>query len=169
MPPHLLSTFANGLLMGKILAACPATIPIRIKNEDRYSEGVTEDINKAIKAADPSITKTKLSDKMCSKEVLRKANLKCLNEAVASVMAVRVWKAKQSMNPLGQCLSKEKNSMKVTRFQNSQEIQLPVPGYPNLATNLMARLWNSMPELQCASSLSAARNTSQKWAKHIPR
>ena len=59
MPPHLLSTFANGL-MGKILAACPAAIPIRIKNEDRYSVGATEDINKAIKAAARSITKTKL-------------------------------------------------------------------------------------------------------------
>ena len=31
MPPKLLATFANGLLMGKILAAAPATIPIRLE------------------------------------------------------------------------------------------------------------------------------------------
>ena len=28
MPPNLLATFANGLLMGKILSACPVTIPV---------------------------------------------------------------------------------------------------------------------------------------------
>ena len=38
------------------------------KNEDRYSAGVTEDINRAIKAAARSIMRTKLSDKICSKE-----------------------------------------------------------------------------------------------------
>ena len=64
MPPHLLSTFANGLLMGKILAACPITIPLRISDNDRYSINVTEDINRAIKSAARTITKTKLSDKV---------------------------------------------------------------------------------------------------------
>ena len=49
MPPQKLSMFANGLLMVKILTACPITIPLRIKNEDRYNIVVNEEINKAIK------------------------------------------------------------------------------------------------------------------------
>lgn len=94
MPPHLLATFANGLLMGKILSACPVTIPIRINSDDKSCVGVSEEINKAIKATACTITKTKLSDKIHSEDVLQKANLRCLNESVASIMAVSVWKAK---------------------------------------------------------------------------
>ena len=52
MPPHLLTTFANGLLMGKIMAFSPVNIPTRLNMDDHYHNytGVTEDINKAIKA-----------------------------------------------------------------------------------------------------------------------
>ena len=52
MPPHLLTTFANGLLMGKIMAFSPVNIPTRLNMDDHYQNytGVTEDINKAIKA-----------------------------------------------------------------------------------------------------------------------
>ena len=49
MPPNVLSTFANGLLMGKILASCPVTIPFRLNNDDKSNIGITEEINKAIK------------------------------------------------------------------------------------------------------------------------
>ena len=169
MPPHLLATFTNGLLMGKILAACPFTIPVRLTNEDRFFISVTEEINKAIKSAARCITKTKLSDKIRSEVVFQQAKLKCLNEAVASITALTVWKAKQSMNPLGQRLFQDKTGMVSTRFQTSNEIQLPVPGYPTLASNLMARVWNSLPELQNATTLGAARAISKKWAKGIPR
>ena len=82
MPPHVLSTFATGLLMGKVLASCSATIPLRIKNEDRLCIGVTEEINKAIKATARTITKTKLSDRIHSEDILKRANLWCLNEYV---------------------------------------------------------------------------------------
>ena len=169
MPSHLLATFANGLVMGKILAACPVTIPVRLTNDDRSFISVTEEINKAIKATAGSITKTKLSDKIRSEDVLRKANLKCLNEAVGSIMAVTVWKSKQSMDPLGQCLFQDRPSMRSKRSQYSADIRPPIPGYPTLASNLMARVWNSVPGLQNASSLGAARVISLKWANDIPR
>ena len=170
MPPHLLTSFANALLIGKILTCCPVKIPVRISEEDKtfgYT-GVLEDINKSIKSTARTITKSKLSDKIRSTEILRKANLKCLNEAVASVVAITVWKAKQSMNPLGCRLFKEKTSVKRTRFAESDKIHPPVPGYPNLATNIMARIWNSVPELRNAKTLGAARVISRKWAKTIP-
>ena len=92
LPPYLLSTFANGLLMGKILAAAPATVPIRLEWEDRGSYTITEEINKAIKATARSITRTKLSDKIKSEVTLQKARIQCLNKAAASAMAVLVWK-----------------------------------------------------------------------------
>ena len=169
MPPHLLTTFANGLLMGKILAACPVTIPIRIKNEDKSCIGVMEEINKAIKATARSITKTRLSDRIRSEDILHKANLKCLNEAVASIVAITVWKAKQSMNPLGHLLFKKQPNLRNTRSMCSNKVDIPVPGYPSLATNIMAKVWNENTELQNALTLSAAKRISLKWAKTIPR
>ena len=50
--------------MGKILAFSPVYIPIRLDMDDHYQNytGVTEDINKAIKATARTITKSKLSD-----------------------------------------------------------------------------------------------------------
>ena len=170
MPPYVLTTFANGLLMGKILSACPVTIPIRLNMDDNTCISITEEINKAIKATARCITRTKLSDKVCSEDTLHKAGLKCLNEAVASILAVTVWKSKQSMNMLGQCLFKERlTSFRTTRSMLSGKIQQPVPGYPTLATNIMARVWNDIPDLHNATSLNAAKSVSQKWAKSIPR
>ena len=123
----------------------------------------------AIKSTARTITNTKLSDKVTSENVLRKANLECLNEAVASITAVTIWKSKQSMNPLGQCLFQDKPRLKITRSATSNDIRPPVPGYPKLATNIMAQIWNDIPDLQSAQTLGAAKAISQKWAKSIPR
>ena len=130
--------------------------------------GVLDDINKSIKATARSITKTKLSDKIQSTDVLKKANLKCLNEAVASITATTVWKSKKTMNPLGCCLFREKNCVKHTRFASSNEIRLPVPGYPHLATNTMARVWNNVSQLHTAETLGAAKAISNQWSKSLP-
>ena len=80
-----------------------------------------------------------------------------------------VWKSKRFMDPLGQRLFQERPSLKCTRSATSKDICLPVPGYPTLSTNIMARIWNTVPGLQDASTLGAARAFSQKWAKQIPR
>ena len=110
--------------MGKILSACPVKIPIRLNMDDNTCISITEEINKAIKATARSITRTKLSDKVRSEDTLHKAGLKCLNEAVASIVAVTVWKSKQSMNMLGQCLFKERlTSSRTTRSMLSGKIQ----------------------------------------------
>ena len=95
--------------------------------------------------------------------------LKCLNKTVASITAVTVWKCKQSMDPLGRCLFKERPHINSTRSASSSKISQPVPGFPMLATNSMAAIWNNVPELHAASTLGAARQISQKWATQIPR
>ena len=169
LPPYLLSTFANGLLMGKISAAAPATVPIRLECEDRGSYTITEEINKAIKATARSITRTKLSDKIKSEVTLKKARIRCLNEAAASAMAVLVWKCKQSMNPLGSCLFAEKENRRNTRLAESLNICPPVPGFKTLPSNLMARIWNTVPGLQTATTLGAVKSIVRKWARTIPR
>ena len=75
--------------------------------------GVTEDINKAIKATACTITKSRLSDKIRSEVLLQKADLKWLNEAVFSMyynnycMEVK----KNLMDSLGQRLFQEKSSL----------------------------------------------------------
>ena len=61
MPNYLLKPLANGLLMGKILAAAPAAIPIRIDPNDKpYLAGILKEIDKAIRATARTITRTKL-------------------------------------------------------------------------------------------------------------
>jgi len=171
MPPHLLTTFANGLLMGKIMAFSPVNIPVRLNMDDHYQNymGVTEDINKAIKATARTITKSKLSDKICSEVLLQKSGLKCLNEAVASTTAVTVWKAKTFMDPLGKRIFREKTSQQCTRSTTSKDTDLLVQGYPTLSTNIMTRIWNAVPGLQHATTLGAAKSLAKKWAKDIPR
>ena len=121
MPPYLLRTFANGLLMGKIIAAAPATIPIRIDQEDTGSITLTEEINKSIKSTARSITRIKLSDKVRSEVVLAKACLRCLNEVTASAMAILTWKSKKLMSPLGVRLFSERNDMINTRLAESKK------------------------------------------------
>ena len=154
MPPHLLTTFANGLLMGKIMAFSPVNIPTRLNMDDHYQNytGVTEDINKSIKATARTITKSKLSDKIRSEVLLQKSGLKCLNEAVASTTAVTVWKAKTFMDPLGQRIFREKTNLQCTRSTTANDIDLLVQGYPTLSTNIMARIWNAVPGLQHATT-----------------
>jgi hypothetical protein len=171
MPPHLLTTFANGLLMGKIMAFSPVNIPTRLNMDDHYQNytGVTEDINKAIKATARTITKSKLSDKIRSEVLLQKSGLKCLNEAVASTTAVTVWKAKTFMDPLGQRIFREKTNLQCTRSTTTNDIDLLVQGHPTLSTNIMARIWNAVPGLQQATTLGAAKSLAKKWAKDIPR
>ena len=85
------------------------------------------------------------------------------------LMAVTVWKSKKLMDPLGLCLFQEKPSLQRTRSVVFKDVCLPVPGYPTLSTNIMARIWNTVPGLQDACTLGAARALSQKWAKQIPR
>ena len=140
-----------------------------LSNDDRSNVTVMDDINKAIKSAARTITRTKLSDKIRSENVLHKAKLKCLTESVASTVAVTVWKSKMTMNSLGQCLFQERKIGRSTRSENSQKIRPPVPGYLNMATNFMARVWNDITELHSATTLSAARVISKNWAKRIPR
>ena len=132
--------------MGKIMAFSPVNIPTRLNMDDHYQGyiGVTEDINKAIKAAARTITKSRLSHKILSEILLQKAGLKCLNEAVASITAVTVWKSKTFMDPLGQRIFREKSSLQCTRSATSKDIGLLVPGYPTLSTNIMARIWNTL-------------------------
>ena len=169
MPPHLLATFTNSLLIVKILAGCSVTPPIKLNSEDIAFIGATEEINKAIKATAHTITKTKLSDKVCTENVLQKANLRCLNLSVASIMALRVWKAKKTMILLGKRLFQERTKMRSTRFESSDQIYPPVPRFPSMALSLMARVWNNIPDLQSALTLSSARKISETWARSIPR
>ena len=82
---------------------------------------------------------------------------------------VSVWKSKTVMDPLGQRIFQEKPRLQCTRSGTSNEICLPVSGYPTLSTNIMARIWNAVPGLQHASTLGAAKSLAKKWAKEIPR
>ena len=92
-----------------------------------------------------------------------------MNEATASVMATLVWKCKQEKNPLGVKLFTDKPNRRHTRSTESKNICPPVPGFKFLPSNLMAKVWNSVPELQSATTLSAAKIIAKRWAQSIPR
>ena len=103
MPNCVLRPLANGLLMGKILAAAPAAIPIRLSaNEKPYLSGILTDIYKSICATARTITRTKLKDKTRTETVLLKAGLRSLTQAVSETIACSIWKAQNEKNPLGQ-------------------------------------------------------------------
>ena len=61
VPQNLLRLLANGLVIGKILAAAPAAIPFKLAYDDRAANLATENINRSIKSVAQTITKTALS------------------------------------------------------------------------------------------------------------
>ena len=90
IPNHLLKILTNGLLIGKIAAAAPAAIPFKIECDDRASNLAREKINRAIKSAARTITKTSLKDMVSSEKVLQQSGLRSLNEIVAVTSVVMV-------------------------------------------------------------------------------
>ena len=118
VPPNLLRLLANGLVIGKILAAAPAAIPFKIAYDDRAANLATENINRSIKYVAQTITKTSLSDKVSSNLVLEKAGLRTLNEMVASQTALMVWKSNKAKDPLGKHLFPKRSIMRPTSSIN---------------------------------------------------
>jgi hypothetical protein len=164
MPHCLLKPLANGLLMGKILAAAPAAIPIRLHSNDKpYLTGILNDIDKSIRATARTIARIKLTDKIRSEVVLWKAGLRSLTEAVSMTMASLIWKSQKNMNPLGRIFQK-KVSVKNTRSVSSDNLCQPVPGHPEAAANKLAQVWNVM-NLSDAKTLGCARTSARKWFK----
>lgn len=140
MPNCLLKPLANGLLMGKILSAATAAIPIRLSSNDRpYLSGILDQIDKSIRATAGTITRINLKDKIRSETVLLKAGLRSLTEAVCVTMACSIWKARSEMNPLG-LLFQKKASTRITRSSISEKLCEPVPGYPQVAANKLAQV-----------------------------
>ena len=167
VPSNLLRLLANGLVIGKILAAAPAAIPFKMAYDDRAANLATENINRSVKSVARTITKTSLSDKVSSKSTLEKAGLRNLNEMVASQTAVMVWKSNKARDPLGKILFPKRSIMRPTRSINCVKATQPVPGNNTLAANLMARAWNSSPELQTVTTIGAAKSVARKWAQNL--
>ena len=162
MPNYLLRPLANGLLMGKILAAAPAAIPIRIDTKDKpYLAGILDQIDKTIRASARTITRTKLTDKVSSEVTISKAGLKSLTEAVSITMATLVWKARKEMNTLGFIFEK-KPSIKDMRSRYNDKLCQPVPGHPELTSNKMAQIWNDL-KLNNAKSITCVRASAREW------
>ena len=102
--------------------------------------------------------------------VLNKAGLRSLNEMVATSSAVTAWKSKFHMDSLGQRLFPVQiinDESKITRSFKNDQIKTPVPGYYNLAVNLMAGAWNENPELRNSTTLGSAKIAAKNWAKAL--
>ena len=94
MPNYPLKPLANGLLMGKILAATPAAVPIK-----PYLTGILNDIDKSIRSTAKTIPRIKLTNKVKYEILLWKAGLLSLTEAVIISIATTIWKSRKDMKP----------------------------------------------------------------------
>ena len=160
----LLKPLTNGILVGKILSAAPAAIPIRLNPNDKpFQSGILNEIDKSIRATARIITRTRLSDKIRSDIVLQKAGLRSLTEAVFEIMACQIWKARKEMNLLGR-LFQNKVSTRNTRSASCGNLIQPVPGHPEVAANKLAQIWNIL-NLSLAKTLGSVRTSAQKWLK----
>ena len=79
------------------------------------------------------------------------------------------WTIQKSKPVIQTTVPTQSNSIEkmCLRSANSGNAKLPVPGYGNLAANLLARTWNQAPELQSAITLRAAKTAARKWAQTI--
>ena len=57
VPQNLLRLLANGLVIGKILAAAPAATPYKLAYDNHAANLVTENINPSIKSLARTITR----------------------------------------------------------------------------------------------------------------
>ena len=65
MPNFILRAMSNALIMGKVLSAAPAAIPIKLSTKDKpHLSGLLNDIEKSIKVTARTITWTRLKDKV---------------------------------------------------------------------------------------------------------
>ena len=167
IPNYLLKILTNRLLIWKIAAAAQAAIPFKIAIDDRAANFATDKINRAIKSAARTITKTSLKDMVSSEQVLQKAGLRNLNEIVASTSVVMVWKSKRLNDPLGKVLFPKRNLLRPVRSINSSKAIQPVPGNRTLAANLMARAWNDAIELHAVETLETAKTKAKTWASTL--
>ena len=164
MPNCVLKPIANGILMGKILNAAPAAFPIKLSSSDKpFLSGVMNEIDKSIKSAARTISRVKLTDKVRSEIVLKKSGLRSLTEAVSQTMASVIWKGRKSMNPLG-CIFPVKSTIRSTRSSGESKLCQPVPGYPQLASNKLAQLWN-LSNLDTAKTLGSAKSLVTEWIR----
>ena len=157
MPKFLLKTFASGLLMGKILAAATAALPIKLcSHEKPFLQGALSEIDKSIRATARTISGIKLKDKVRSETVLWKAGMKSLTETVSETMACSIWKARKEMNPLG-CMFQKNRSKRY-----SDKLCKPIPGHPQAASNKLAQVWNEM-NLSNAKTLGNVKSLAKEW------
>ena len=127
----------------------------------QYLSGILNEIDKSIRSAARTITRTSLKDKIRTETVLQKAGLRSLTQAVSEIMACSIWTARNEMNPLGQIFEK-KVSTRCTRSINSDKLCQPVPGHSEAASNKLAQVWNLM-NLSSAKTLGTVRNLARKW------
>ena len=76
MPSCILKPLADGLFMGKILAAAPAAIPIKLSSNDKeYLCGISTELDKSIRATTRTIIPISLTYHIRIEVVLWKANI----------------------------------------------------------------------------------------------
>ena len=130
MPNCLLKPLAIGLLIGKILEAAPAAIPIRWSTNDKhFLSGTLTIIEKSIQSTARTFTNTRLKDEIRSETVLHKAGLCSLTQAVSESMAILIWKARKEINPFGRMFQ----NYVFERYKDN--LLKPIPGYPKAASN----------------------------------
>ena len=84
-------------------------------------------------------------------------------EAVSQTMASAIWKAIKTSNPLGRIFH-TKSTVRNTRSASENKLCQPVPGYPELASNKLAQLWN-ISNLNTAKTLGSAKSLVSEWYK----
>ena len=162
MPNYMLKPMSNALIMGKVLSAAPAAIPIRLSPTNKpYLSGLLNEIEKSIKVTARTITLTCLKDKVRSEIVLIWAGLRSLTEAVVESMACLIWKSRKEMDPLGRIFQK-KQMNRNTRSATSDKLCEPVPGHPEAASNRLAKIWN-MLNLNCSKTLGSVKSVAREW------
>ena len=147
------------------MAAAPPAIPFRMNQEDRGAIALTESIDSSIKSAPRTIARVSLKDTISFGIVLKKAGLKSLNEMVATIYCMEVQNAN---GPTCEAPFSSPNSEKtITTQSDNDKARLPVPGYCNLAANLLARAWNEETNLRNSTSFSFAKLAASNWARSL--
>ena len=81
--------------------------------------------------------------------------LPSVTHAVLMNMASLIWKARNTMNPLGQIFDTSKAIMN-TRASKNEKLHSSIPGHSEAAFNALAKIWNHL-DLKSARSVTVAK------------
>ena len=165
LPPHLLSTFAQGLFFSRLRTYAGLVFTVRLNENDRCTQGAKQ-IQVMINNVARVITNLRRVDHISVRDLLARANLPSLNSIVVEAAGMLAWSMTNEDHPLHNLyLASQIHS--VTRAAAAGAVRV-TDAQESIGVRNAQLVWNACPALRAATSKRTAKTVLGKFIKEIP-